>query len=49
MITSHVADEGLGLGSLEVEQIVEAVNLMISLFHSPTLVSYLLRESLKCI
>ena len=47
MITSYVAVRDLGLGSLEVEQIVEVVNLIISLFESPTLASYLLRESLE--
>ena len=49
MITSHVAVRELGLGSLEVKQIIEAINLIISLFNLPTLVSYLLRESLRYI
>ena len=47
MITSHVAAGELGLGSLEVEQRIEVINLVISLFNSPTLVSCLLRESLE--
>ena len=47
MITSNIAVGGLGLGSLEVEQIIEAINLVILLFNLPTLASYLLRESLE--
>ena len=49
MITSYIAVGGLGLSSLEVEQIVKVVNLVILLFELPTLASYLLRESLEYI
>ena len=47
MIICYVAAGGLGLESLEVELTTEAINLVISLFDSLTLSTYLLKESLE--
>ena len=44
MITAHQAVGGLGL--IEIEQVVEAVKLIIALLVLPTLSVYLLVESL---
>ena len=38
---------GLGLPSIETQQIVEAIDLILSLYNSLSLVKYLLRESLE--
>ena len=46
MIICYLVAGGLGLGSLEVEQTIEAINLVISLFDSLTPLSFLLKESL---
>ena len=37
----------LGLPSLEVEQVLEVIDLMISLYNSPTPAKFLLRDSLE--
>ena len=42
MIIAHPAVGGLGLGSIEVEQIIEASNLFVTLYLSQTLSSQLL-------
>ena len=47
MISMHSAVGGLGLGSLELEQMVEAINLFVSLFNSDTSSSKLLIDSLE--
>ena len=47
MIMVHPTVGGLGLGSLELEQMVEAVNLFISLYLLPTLSSNLICDSLE--
>ena len=47
MITAHPAVGGLGLGSIEVEQIIEASNLFVILYLSQTLSSQLLQDSLE--
>ena len=47
MTIYHVVVGGLGLGLLEVEQTMEVINLVISLFDSLTPLSYLLKESLE--
>ena len=44
---AHSALDGLRLGSLEYEQIVEAFNLFISLYYSATPTENLLVDSLK--
>jgi len=38
---------GLGLGSIEIEEVVEALYLIISMKLSPTLLALLLTESLE--
>ena len=47
IISTHETVEGLGLGSMEYEQIVEAINLFVSLYQSPTPSVYLLHDSLE--
>ena len=47
MVTAHPAVGRLGLGSLEYEQTIEASNLFLSLYISPTPSSNLLRDSLE--
>ena len=47
MTICYVVAVGLGLGSLEVEQTTEEINLVILLFDSPALLLYLLKESLE--
>ena len=47
MITAHPAVGGLGLGSIEVEQIIEASNLFVTLYLSQIPSSQLLRDSLE--
>ena len=47
IVTAHLTIAGLGLSSIEYEQVVEAINLFISLYHSPTLSALLLNESLE--
>ena len=38
---------GLGLPSIETQQIIEAIDLILSLYNSPFLAKYLLRKSLE--
>ena len=45
--TAHPAVGGLGLGSTEMEEVAEALNLIISLQLSPTLPASLLTKSLE--
>ena len=47
MVTTHPTVVGLGLSSIEYKQVVEAINLFISLYHSPTSSAPLLNESLE--
>jgi hypothetical protein len=47
IISVSVAIGGLGLPSLETEQEVEEIDLVVSLFESPTLARYLLRDSIE--
>ena len=47
MVTAYPTVAGLGLGLIEYEQVVEVINLFISLYHSPTLLASLLNESLE--
>ena len=49
MVTNHQTIAGLGLGLIEYEQVVEAINLLISLYHLLTLLALLLNESLELI
>ena len=46
MITVHLALGSLDLGSIEIEQMIELINLFILLYNSTTPVAYLLQESL---
>jgi hypothetical protein len=47
MTIAHLVVEGLGLESIEMEEVAEALNLIISLQSSPTLSAPLLTESLE--
>ena len=47
MVTAHPTVAGLGLGLIEYEQAVEAINLFISLYHSPTPSALLSNKSLE--
>ena len=47
MITAHPAIGGLGLDSIEIEQMVESINLFILLYQLAIPMAYLLRESLE--
>ena len=47
MTIAHLVVEGLGLESIEMEEVAEVLNLIISLQSSPTLSAPLLTESLE--
>ena len=47
MTTSYPTIGRLGLGSIEIEQTIESINLFVSLYQSATLLAYLLQESLE--
>ena len=46
MVTAHLTVAELGLDLKEYEQVVEIINLFISLYYLPTLSARLLNESL---
>ena len=46
MVTAHPTVGGLGLGSMEYEQVAKEINLFLFLYHSPTPSAPSLRESL---
>ena len=47
IISAHPTVRGLDLGLIEYEQIVEAINLFVSLYHSATPLALLLYKSLE--
>ena len=47
MVTAPESIRGLGLPSMETQQIIEAIDLILLLYNSPSPVKYLLRESLE--
>ena len=47
MIYAYTAVGGLGLGSMEYEQTMEAINLFVSLYQSATPSAQLLKDSLE--
>ena len=47
MTNIYLTIGGLGLGVIEIEQIIKAINLFISLHNTNTPMAYLLKESLK--
>ena len=47
MVTAPESIGGLGLPLIETQQIAEAISLILSLYNSPSLAKYLLRESLE--
>ena len=47
MIIALVLVGGLGLPLMEVQQMIEAVDLLVSLYDSLTLAKYLIRDSLE--
>ena len=47
MATFYPVIRGLSLGSIEIEQTIESINLFVLLYQSAILAVYLLQESLK--